>query len=333
MIPVETQVFGKDLVVNWRGITSGSASNITLRMTDISRSRFDGLTLQNIQLNSSHFLEGFNRRILYDEILAEMEYEKMIKNANGPNETARVKKRYLHKIRELEDQYGQLRNNFERMGDYRSGGEFHYSEQEMRRRRFSFFDRLFSLTNLYRVFAGYGERPLRTGLWLLAFLLLFPLVFLGIQQFLPRFATVSVEVAPYVLSPFHPPLQIFLSSLVMITAFMFYKNNTRRAEALKNSFGTVFGVATMVFLLAVSGVVILEGEGANQIIRHEFFNSLGESYLQSVLKLITPFSWSGDIDFIDSANWLRYLALIFGQVLFYFQSFLFMLSLRRRFRR
>jgi hypothetical protein len=333
MIPVETQVFGKDLEVNWRGITSGSASNITLRMVDISRSRFDGLTLQNIQLNSVHFLEGFNRRILYGEVLAEMVYQKAKKSANGPNETASVKKRYLLKVRELEDQYGQLRNNFERMGDYRSGGEFHYSEQEMRRKRYSFFNRWFSLTNLYRIFAGYGEKPLRAGFWLVAFLLLFPFVFLGIQQFLPRFAAVCVEAVPFFLSPFHAPLQLFLSSFVLMTAFRFYQNNTRRLDALRDSFGIVSGVAVMVFLFAVSVIVILEGEGGSQIIKHDFFSSLSESYLQSVLKLVTPFSWSGDIDFIDSANWLRYLALIFGQIFFFFQSFLFMVSLRRRFKR
>ena len=333
IVPVETQVFGKDIEVNWRGITAGSASNITLRMVDISRSRFDGLILQSIQLNSVRFLERFNRKVLYDEVLAEMVYQKTKKSANGPNETASVKKRYSLKVRELEDQYGQLRNNFERMGDYRSGGEFHYSEQEMRRKRYTFFDRWFSLTNLYRVFTGYGEKPLWAGLWLVAFMSVFPFLFLGIQQFLPSFVEASVELAPFVLSPFHAPLQLFLSLFALLTAFRLYQNNTTKVDALKDSFRTVLGISAMVFLFAVSAVVIMEVGGSNQIIRHEFFSTFGESYLQSILKLITPFSWSGDIDFIDSANWLKYLALIFGQIFFFFQSVLFMLSLRRRFRR
>ncbi|MHB8068849.1 MAG: pentapeptide repeat-containing protein [Desulfobaccales bacterium] len=71
----------------------------------------------------------------------------------------------------VEELYRYLRINYEKKGDYKNAGDFHYGEMEMHRRA-SPWRRWFLISwyNTYRFLSGYGERPLWALIWLIMFL-------------------------------------------------------------------------------------------------------------------------------------------------------------------
>jgi len=170
-IPEFTYVFHKDVEVLWKDLTTESAKHITFRLTGFYKSVFDGMTLSHIQLNAPEWLENEKgRKILYKEEKNKSPSEPQLKN--------------------LADQYTQLKNNLERQGNYLHAGNFHYGEQEIRRRillkdwnklpnfgfwpwgdvkKVSHIGSLYATTTLYKWLSGYGER---LGKAIMVFLLL-----------------------------------------------------------------------------------------------------------------------------------------------------------------
>jgi uncharacterized protein YjbI with pentapeptide repeats len=69
----------------------------------------------------------------------------------------------------LEELYRHLKLNYERDGNLKQSGEFHYGEMEMHRKA-SPWRRWFSWYSIYWALSGYGERPLLALGWLAVFL-------------------------------------------------------------------------------------------------------------------------------------------------------------------
>jgi uncharacterized protein YjbI with pentapeptide repeats len=137
-----------------------------IRFTDQGRLVFQDLSMTHVNLIEADLRQcRFNnvgwrvirgRKAVYDEVQL---YE-------GENPT---KENYAR----VEECYRYLKMNFEAAGDLKNSGDFHCGEMEMHRRASKW--RWFPLYwyNLYRGLSGYGERPLRACLWLLALIPLF----------------------------------------------------------------------------------------------------------------------------------------------------------------
>lgn len=109
-----------------------------------------------LRVGPFRFARGY---VVYDETLARIQGDPVL-------------------FRETEQVYRALRRHAERQGDRRAVAEFHYGEREMerlalpRQRR-----RFWSLSALYWLLAGYGERPERPAGWLVLLWLLFGIVY------------------------------------------------------------------------------------------------------------------------------------------------------------
>jgi hypothetical protein len=205
--PEFSKVFAQGAIVLWKDLTTESAKNLTFRLTDLSGSIFDGMTLSHIQLNAPTWAEYNGRAILYEE--------KKLRDAGG--------KLKIEDLRNIGNQYTQLKNNMERQGNYLHAGSFHFSEQELRLERLeanrnerrktrewpkfpdfktkklnstqikayskelwrviatdtkSYF--LSFLTRCYRFLSGYGERPARA---VGVFVGVFALLWVGVGVF------------------------------------------------------------------------------------------------------------------------------------------------------
>jgi hypothetical protein len=165
----------KGVEVLWEDLTTESAKNITFRMTNLSGSVFDGVTLSHIQLNAPKWLKEKGRNVLAEE--------RQLRENSGEIS--------IDQLRNIEDQYTQLKNNLERQGNYLHAGDFHYGEQEFRREILKlesknlkgfkakcghFFSR--TLSWFYKRLSGYGEQP---GRAVRVFLGLFVALWLGVS--------------------------------------------------------------------------------------------------------------------------------------------------------
>jgi len=166
VIPKFSRVFAPGVEVCWKDLTTESAKNLTFRLTNLSGSIFDGMTPTHIQLNAPEWAKYKDRTALYEE--------KKLRDAGG--------KLSMEELRNIEDQYTQLKNNLERQGNYLHAGDFHYGEQEIRRERLLKEQGtwknlgnlpIWVLTWFYKFLSGYGERPWRAAL--IFFILLFVL--------------------------------------------------------------------------------------------------------------------------------------------------------------
>ncbi len=169
--PLFKNVFDDNIEVLWKDLTTESAKNLTFRLTNFSGSKFDGMTLSHIELNAPKWKIFQGRKILFKE--------KTLRNCLGEiSQFANIED-----LRDLEDQYTQLKNNLEKQGNYLNAGEFHYGEQEIRmeilKRKIAWRNKFFlkSFSTLYKELSGFGERPLRSIIiflcvWLLSALLL-----------------------------------------------------------------------------------------------------------------------------------------------------------------
>ncbi len=82
-------------------------------------------------------------------------------------EAARVEYPLVEKL------YRQLRQNYEDSGNYPAAGRFYYGEMEMRRKANPWRRFLPSLTTLYWISSGYGQRARQAGLWVVLLFVLF----------------------------------------------------------------------------------------------------------------------------------------------------------------
>ena len=143
-------------------------ANIRFESVDLSTASFyltdiEGFTFKNIKWGEVR--EGFvTRSVLKDEDLFEtneryelgdLDVDKVLKE----NER-KIKKRELkiNYFRQVEILYRQLKRNYEEKRDYAGAGDFHFGEQEMRRRQQTLLGQWTSLTLPYRLFSGYGEK-------------------------------------------------------------------------------------------------------------------------------------------------------------------------------
>jgi len=141
----------------------------------LAKVEFFGTDMRLVELRNVVWHNLFGRQAVFDEILVnerELNYFKRIlrsirKKAAGPD-----KGQYSR----IEILYRYLKLNFEKVGDLKQAGDFHYGEMEMHRRASKW--RWFPLYwyNLYRVLNGYGERPSWALGWLAGFLLALPVL-------------------------------------------------------------------------------------------------------------------------------------------------------------
>lgn len=92
------------------------------------------------------------------------------------------------------DIYRQLKINYENKRDFAEAGDFGYGQMEMKRKSMTGLTRIFC--TFYKWFSGYGEMPSLAAVWLLLFLLLFPLAYMfnGIE---PRTPATKLEKIHY----------------------------------------------------------------------------------------------------------------------------------------
>lgn len=178
--PLFKNVFEDEIEVLWKDLTTESAKNLRFRLTNFSGSIFDGTTLSHIELNAPKWDESLGRKALAKEV-ALREKGKIKPDTN------------IDELRDLKNQYTQLKNNLEQKGDYQHASDFHYGEQEIRLERFKLIRKLerknfkhldgYILTTLYKLLSGYGERPLRAFLVFIGGLLFSALLLFNIENF------------------------------------------------------------------------------------------------------------------------------------------------------
>ncbi len=152
-------VFAKGVEVLWKDLTTESARNLTFRLTNFSDSKFDGVTLSHIQLNAPIWAEVQGREGLFEE--------KEFRNSKVPPTQ--------DQLRNIGDQYTQLKNNLERQGNYTEAGKFHFAEQEIKYEKMKLYEKNWFnkfLTYCYFFLSGYGERPPQAFFMLIFFLLI-----------------------------------------------------------------------------------------------------------------------------------------------------------------
>ncbi len=150
-IPKFSLVFDENTEVWWKDLTTESAKNLTFSNTAFHKSLFNGVTLSHIQLNASHWRENDGRSILNGE-------KKLFAEGRTPS---------VVELKDIEDQYTQLKNNLEQQKAYQQAGYFHQGEQEIKQKirlceRTSANQLDWVLGGWYKWSSGYGEKPLQT---------------------------------------------------------------------------------------------------------------------------------------------------------------------------
>ncbi len=138
-----------------------------LRFQDLSLTRvsFLGADLRRCEFHNVHWHSHRGRQVVYDEML--------LREKGGPALAGFAPAfepglNYEGLCVAVEELYRYLKLNFEKEGDQKQAGDFHYGEMEMHRRANPWRRWFpFSWYNLYWALSGYGERPLRALGWLL----------------------------------------------------------------------------------------------------------------------------------------------------------------------
>jgi hypothetical protein len=172
-------------------VFSGDFQNITLEKEaslvfedcSLTKVKFTGtdlrrLTFHNVDWHPCHapladfFIKKFSlpwqkkfrgRQAVYDEILLrEKTREACDLFLKYGFKVARQKstKVQVEEYARVEELYQGLKQNYEKMGDYKRVGDFHYGEMEMHRRASPWRWLPVYWYNLYKFLSGYGERPL-----------------------------------------------------------------------------------------------------------------------------------------------------------------------------
>ena len=187
-IPQFPKVFDDNTLVLWQDLTSESAKNLTFLNTAFNKSLFNGMTLSHIQLNASHWQKVGERRILHDE--------KILKEDASETE-----------LRDIQDQYTQLKNNLESKGGDQQAGYFHHGEQEIRQ-KIRLLNKspsdlgLWCLGVIYKRTSGYGEEPVRAIEVTISFILILMFFNCGTTGFITFPENTLVEFGPWLFKTF-----------------------------------------------------------------------------------------------------------------------------------
>lgn len=152
---------------------------ISFLKTDVTKFSFEGVSWSVLKERYLGFFK-LQRRGIFDEsrlkidatedmTLAPKKYKRPFFRNRNPRE--------LSQLALLEVLYRQLKNNYERNGNYGEAGDFHIGEMETRRKQLTWRDKDFYPINLYRIFSYYGENWLLALSWLL-------LLVIGLPSFL-----------------------------------------------------------------------------------------------------------------------------------------------------
>ena len=154
----------------------------------LSKTQFVGTDPRKIEFKNVTWYPLRGRQAVYDEIIIRMNkieaFDLLLKYgwASARRQMQQVRSEDYARVEEL---YRGLKQNYEKVGDYKRVGDFHYGEMEMhrlgnRRRRW------ISWYSFYWALSGYGERPLRALFILVGLILILPIIVwcLGTESYL-----------------------------------------------------------------------------------------------------------------------------------------------------
>lgn len=287
-IPESSNVFKEDVEVLWKDLTTESAKNLTFRLTNLSGSIFDGMTPSHIQLNAPEWAKKDERNVLYEDLQSKGE------------------ERSPEQLRNIEDQYTQLKNNLERQGNYLHAGDFHYGEQEIRRERVK-MERLglrVSFLKFYEYFLPFFINSYMKKKNGLQFINGLKDVFLILFINFPEFYRTGEEEWRKLWNQFKDEFKKFSILLLAFFYRLLSGYGERPERAIIMFFLLLFGFSVMVFP----------------------FNDW--QFFQTLADLITPFSWrKGNLESH------HFLLIPFQLFLLGIQLPIMILAIRRRFKR
>jgi uncharacterized protein YjbI with pentapeptide repeats len=143
---------------------------IVFQDLSLSKVEFFGTDMRYMELHNVEWYNLFERKAVFDEVLVNKRENNLLKQIirsilNKP--TGPTKEQYSR----IEVLYRYLKLNYEKEGDLKQAGDFHYGEMEMHRKA-KFWRRRFPLSwyNMFWALSGYGERPSWALGWLVVFL-------------------------------------------------------------------------------------------------------------------------------------------------------------------
>lgn len=138
---------------------------IFIDIKNLGTSLFQYTDVEKIEFKNVKFRESkglYPREIMADEV-----WNEVVANKND-------ERQYDNDFfRHVEILYRKLKVNFENQRDYARAGDFHYGELEMKLKQGHPFFRYFSLTFLYKLVSGYGEKWLQSLVSFMVMVLLF----------------------------------------------------------------------------------------------------------------------------------------------------------------
>lgn len=231
-----------------------NSKDVLFASVDFSRTLFRYTKLSHINFSSVDWplttkLRG-KRRVVFDEI--------NIDTNNNINFTEAETPSYAH----VKNIYQQLTRNYEERRGFSEAGDFYFGEMECYRKSNIFRRYLPSLTNLYRISSGYGQRYVRAGVVLLSLIVVFSLahMFLGLS---PREQSASYHEIYYSLQPnFSKPKEYFADfgmTVVYCVEVLTREQEPDRlfrplnfyGEALNVSFSLLVYIQVLFFILAL----------------------------------------------------------------------------------
>jgi len=156
------------LIAYFQYLTFGSEGHIRFQDLSLGLVSFLGTDMRRLEFHNVRWYIFRGRQVIYDEILLRGKGGPYVLSFNPLREHGLSYEGLCARVEEL---YRYLKLNYEQEGDQKQAGDFHYGEMEMHRRA-SPWRRWFPLSwyNLYWALSGYGERPFRAFLCLLALL-------------------------------------------------------------------------------------------------------------------------------------------------------------------
>jgi uncharacterized protein YjbI with pentapeptide repeats len=146
---------------DFHNVTVEKEASLVFQDCSLAKVNFAGTDLRRVEFHNVTWARRHGRNVVYDEMMLYQPEEMPIRGGY-----ARV-----------EELYRQLKLNYEKEGDLKNAGDFHYGEMEMHRRAnpgqvwYQF----------YWALSGYGERPLRALIALLVILLGFSGLYLLLE--------------------------------------------------------------------------------------------------------------------------------------------------------
>jgi len=177
--PDKEKLFSKTFQTHFISVEFQKPEDVLFRMVNLSKCFLVNTDLSKVELTGVEWYTKkglfFTRKAVYDEVSGEKDKNYQL----------------------IEKLYRQLKKNFEGRGSYGEAGDFHYGEMEMRRLSHRWFFRYLSLTSLYKILSGYGEKYWLALFWLFLFLLFFSLAYLVIGMKLQTAKVVEMRIIQY----------------------------------------------------------------------------------------------------------------------------------------